>query len=92
MADDELTVVYRAGDSVEAHMVANILDEAGLPATVDGEYLSNVLGGVPFGWATSPRVLVFKKDAVAALELIQSIHSPDDGPLPDDFDPGPPVE
>lgn len=87
MADDDLTVVFRAGHPMEAHMVANFLNEAGVPATVDGDYLTGALGDIPMGWTTAPRVLVFEKNAVAARALIEAAQSEDDGPLFDDVDP-----
>ncbi len=87
MADDDLTVVYRAGHPMEAHMVANFLKEAGVPATVDGDYLTGALGDLPMGWTTAPRVLVCEKNAIAARTLIEAAQSADDGPLFDDVDP-----
>lgn len=86
MADDDLTVVYRAAHPLEAHMVANFLKEAGLPATVDGDYLTG-LGDLPMGWTTAPRVLVCEKNAVAARTMIEAAQAEDDGPLFDDVDP-----
>lgn len=87
MADDDLTVVYRAAHPMEAHMVANFLKEAGLPATVDGDYLTGALGDLPMGWTTAPRVLVAEKNAVAARTMIEAAQAEDDGPLFDDVDP-----
>ncbi len=92
MADEDLTVVYHAGHSLEAHMVANFLRDAGLPATVDGDYLAGALGDVPLGWTTAPRVLVCEKNAVVARALIDAAQSEDDGPLSEDIDVGLPED
>lgn len=81
MADDDLTVIYRAAHPLEAHMVANFLKEAGVPAIVDGDYLTGALGDLPMGWTTAPRVLVCEKNAVAARTLIEAAQAEDYGPL-----------
>lgn len=86
MADDDLTVIYRAAHPIEAHMVRNFLKEAGIPATVDGDYLTGALGDLPMGWTTAPRVLVCEANAGAARALIEAAQSEDDGPLFDDAD------
>jgi hypothetical protein len=86
MADDDLTVVYRAGHPLEAHMVANFLKEAGVPATVDGDYLTGALGDLPMGWSTAPRVVVCEKNALAARALIEAAQAEDDGPLFEESD------
>lgn len=87
MADDDLTVIYRGAHPLDAHMVANFLKEAGIPATVDGDYLTGALGDLPMGWTTAPRVLVTEKNAVAARTLIETAQEVDDGPLFEDIDP-----
>lgn len=83
MTDDQLTVVYRALHPPQAHMVANFLREAGIPATVDGDHLFGALGELPLGWSTSPRVLVHQTNAAAARVLIEAAESVDDEPLPE---------
>ncbi|HET6424522.1 MAG TPA: DUF2007 domain-containing protein [Planctomycetaceae bacterium] len=84
MAHDALTVIYRAAHPLEAHMVANFLNEAGVPATVDGDYLTGALGDLPVGWTTAPRVLVREENALAARALIEAAQTETDGPLFDE--------
>jgi hypothetical protein len=86
MAHDDLTVIYRAAHPLEAHMVANFLNEAGVPATVDGDYLTGALGDLPVGWTTAPRVLVREENALAARALIEAAQAETDAPLFDESD------
>jgi hypothetical protein len=59
MADDNEPVeLYRARGADEAHALKAHLDAAGIPAHVDGELLGGIVGEVPFGWVTAPRLLV----------------------------------
>jgi hypothetical protein len=58
MADESEPVeLYRARGADEAHVIRALLEEAGIPARVDGELLGGIVGEVPFGWVTAPRVL-----------------------------------
>ena len=59
MADESEPVeLYRARGADEAHVVRALLEEAGIPARVDGELLGGIVGEVPFGWVTAPRIMV----------------------------------
>jgi hypothetical protein len=60
MADDpnEPVELYRARGADEAHALRAHLEAAGVQARVDGELLGGLVGEVPFGWATAPRLLV----------------------------------
>src|SRR5215213_7410984 len=60
MADDpnEPVELYRARGADEAHALRAHLEAAGVPARVDGELLGGIVGEVPFGWVTAPRLLV----------------------------------
>jgi len=60
MADDpnEPIELYRARGADEAHSLRAALDAAGITARVDGEMLSGIVGEVPFGWVTAPRIIV----------------------------------
>jgi hypothetical protein len=59
MADDaEPVELYRARGADEAHALRAHLEAAGVPARVDGELLGGIVGEVPFGWVTAPRILV----------------------------------
>lgn len=59
MADENEPVeLYRARGPDEAHALKAHLDAAGIPAHVDGELLGGIVGEVPFGWVTAPRLMV----------------------------------
>ena len=60
---------YEAAHSVEGHMVANMLEQHGLDARVDGEHLSSGVGELP---ATGlVRVMVNDGDEARAREIIR---------------------
>ena len=42
-----LKLLYNASDTIEAHMVLNLLTQAGLDARVEGEYLQGAIGELP---------------------------------------------
>lgn len=83
MSDDTLVEVYRAMHPPQAHMVANFLRDAGIPATVHGENLQGGLGELPFGWSTAPKVMVMSNNAAAARALIEAAEATDVEPLTD---------
>lgn len=84
MTDEPLAEAYRAANGFQAHLVANFLTEAGIPAMVDGEDLGWVIGDVGAGWSTSPRVMVHQSRFVEARALIEAAEAFDDGPLVED--------
>jgi hypothetical protein len=53
-----LVKVYSARDSVQAHFVRALLQREGIEATVLGDALSGVLGGLPFTPETQPAVWI----------------------------------
>ncbi len=54
-----MQIVYTASDIVEAHLVAGMLQAAGIEAYVGGHYLQGAIGELsPFGFAN-----VFVEDA-----------------------------
>jgi hypothetical protein len=60
---------YEAAHSVEGYMVANMLEQHGISARVDGEYLSSGVGELP---ATGlVRVMVDAADEANAREIIR---------------------
>ncbi|MBI1348836.1 DUF2007 domain-containing protein [bacterium] len=81
MSQEPLVEAYRAANGPQAHLVANFLQEAGIPAFVDGDELGGGAGGLPAGWATAPRVLVPKTELAHARTLIEAAEHIDDGPL-----------
>jgi hypothetical protein len=94
MSESRLVEVYRAKNSVEAHLIKAALDEAGIRARVTGDMLQGAIGDIPTGWMTSPQILVMELDAARARELIQqqeelrrtAVHDTDDDEAEGDFD------
>ncbi len=70
MANDELVELYRARGADEAHALRARLEDAGVMARVDGELLGGLVGEVPFGWVTAPRLLVRAADREAAESIL----------------------
>jgi hypothetical protein len=70
MFDENLVVVFRAENGPQAYMVRDQLQAEGVPARVDGDFLQGAMGGVPLGWASSPRVLVAESDVAAANKIL----------------------
>lgn len=81
MSTENLVEAYRALNGPQAHLVAQFLQEAGISAFVDGDELGSGAGGLPAGWATSPRVLVPEHEVQRARELIQTAEHHTDEPL-----------
>jgi hypothetical protein len=60
--------VYQAANSVEAHMIAHLLQQAGLEAHVQGEHLQSGAGELPVGLVG---VAVRDEDVESAREIIR---------------------
>jgi Putative prokaryotic signal transducing protein len=60
--------VYQAANSVEAHMIAHLLEQAGLEAHVQGEHLQSGAGELPVGLVA---VAVADEDVEAARAVIR---------------------
>lgn len=63
--------VFTAGAPAEAHLVAGLLEEAGIRCIVEGEMLFGVRGEVGFTPASAPRVCVRDEDAERAIAVIE---------------------
>ena len=63
--------VYRARGLPDAHVVRLSLEDREIPVLIENELLQGVVGELPFGWPTSPRVLVPEEDVDAALAFLQ---------------------
>jgi membrane protease YdiL (CAAX protease family) len=50
--------VYLARDAAEAHLIAAMLDAAGIKTHILGEHISTLQGAIPFGTASSPALCV----------------------------------
>jgi hypothetical protein len=82
----DLVEIYRAASGPQAHVVRNFLQQAGIPAVVDGDLLQGLVGELPTGWSTAPRVLVSADHAAWAKTLIEAVETTDDDPLPEQVD------
>ena len=51
-----LKTVYEAQTGIEAHMVANLLEQSGIAAQVHGEYLQGGIGDLPVAGLVRVRV------------------------------------
>jgi hypothetical protein len=65
--------VYRAKNVIEAHLFCDALNNEGVPAMVDGEWLSSGLNF--FGWDTLPRILCPPEVEEKARALLQEFES-----------------
>ncbi|NLC60007.1 MAG: DUF2007 domain-containing protein, partial [Gammaproteobacteria bacterium] len=76
--------IYQAAHGVDAHMVRALLEQAGIPAQVRGEYLQGALGELPVNGMVT--VWVAEADAAQAREVVgrweQSV--PEERPGEDD--------
>lgn len=65
-----MKVLYEAQDSLEAHMLNNLLLQQGLTTRVDGDYLQGGIGEIQaFGLS---RILVNEEDFPAAQAVVSS--------------------
>jgi hypothetical protein len=64
-------MVFSARDPVEAHLLRAVLQSEGIEATVQGEYLFLVRGGVPFDGSTTPSVWVDDEDVDRARTVVE---------------------
>ncbi len=63
-----MKTVYDASSNIEAHLVMHQLQQAGIEATIQGEYLQGGIGGLPA--AGNVRVIVPAKDEAEARSVI----------------------
>ena len=66
---ENLTVVYAARTLQDAHLLRNLLADAGIRAIVSNENLQGGSGVDVLGWATSARVVVREEDAPRARDI-----------------------
>lgn len=68
-----MRLLYEAANSVEAHMIVNLLEQAGLSARIDGEYLQGGAGELQaFGVV---RVMVDDADYAEARSIIETFEA-----------------
>jgi hypothetical protein len=78
MTDEPWIEIYRAKDAVEAHLVADALDDAGIRSLIDGETLGSSFAALPLGWTTAPRILVPPEEVERAKEMLKKLKSSDE--------------
>lgn len=80
-----MRIVYRAENIIDAHLVRNVLEGAGIPAHVAGEYLTGAMGELPvMGLLT---VMVAEHDVPAASDLVAQVDAElSERRLAEDFD------
>ena len=66
-----MRMVFSARDPVEAHLLRAVLGSEGIAATVQGEFLFLVRGGVPFDGSTAPTVWVEDEDVDRARTVVE---------------------
>jgi hypothetical protein len=62
MSEDQFVEVYRAKNSPQAFALKQVLEEAGIRVVVENDLLQGVVGELPMGWATAPRIKVASGD------------------------------
>ncbi len=68
-----MQIIYRAADIVEAHIVAGMLQAAGIDAHVGGHYLQGGVGELsPLNFAT---VMVADEQVAEAMVLVREYES-----------------
>jgi hypothetical protein len=67
----KLVEIYRARNLPEAHTIRIALEEAGVRVLIEGELLQGVVGDLPPGWNTAPRIVVEESQVSAAREIIE---------------------
>ena len=61
--------VYQAANHIQAHMVTHVLEQAGVHAHVQGEFLQSGAGELPIGNLVG--VVVADEDVTLAREIIE---------------------
>lgn len=64
-----MKLIYEAQNSVEAHMILDLLEQAGLSARIDGEYLQGGVGELQAMGLV--RVMVDEEDYLEAKQIVQ---------------------
>lgn len=63
MSTEELVEIYRAGSSVQAHLIASALEDEGIKAVIVDE--------IPVYLPATPGIMVAEADAARARELVK---------------------
>ncbi len=65
--------IFTARDAMEAHFVKSLLENAGIEAVIEGEFLQQIRGDIPFTMDSLPKVCVREEDFHAA-EVVVNAH------------------
>lgn len=65
--------VYSAYDLADANLACAMLENQGIKAVVQGEFLAGARGGLPLGPDTAPSVWVNDADVQEARRLIEEV-------------------
>ncbi len=68
MPDSDIVEVFSTPSAPEAHLVKNLLERAGIEATIVDENMGVAIGG----WNALPRVWVARADYSRAREVVDS--------------------
>jgi hypothetical protein len=66
----KMVEIYRAANLPEAHVIRMALEEAGVRVRIEGELLQGVVGELPMGWDTAPRILVEESQVNVARDVV----------------------
>lgn len=66
-----MKVIYQAENSIDANLLKNLLEQAGIMAFINGEYLQGGIGELPTGGLIS--VSVANPDLDAALAVVDEL-------------------
>lgn len=80
--DTRLVEIYRARGLPDAHVLRLRLEDLDIPVLIENELLQGVVGELPLGWPTAPRVLVPEDQAEAARAAIEE-HRSTLAPIPE---------
>ncbi len=72
MAGTDFVEVYRAKNSVDAHLLKNALEDAGIAAQITEESVASM---EPNLWWACPKLLVAETDANQATAIIREIEA-----------------
>ena len=62
--------VYSASDAIEANIIKELLENAGISTQIVGQTLRSFAGELPFGRGTAPQIWVALPDKSRAREII----------------------
>jgi hypothetical protein len=76
--------IYRARGLPEAYAIRNALEAQAIPANIENELLQGAIGDLPMGWATAPRILVDRRNEMAARAILADFLQKIQATVPDE--------